>query len=141
MKKINHLQLEKILKNRRQADKKTEVVVRKIIERVKKEKDKGLLYYTEKFDKVKIEKIKVEDKEIEESCKKLDKDIIEAIKISSKKIENYHKKQIPSELTLKEKTYNVSFKFKPIESAGIYIPAGQSPLISTVPSGLLSHIQ
>ena len=132
MKKINHLQLEKILKDRRQKDKKTEKVVREIIERVKKEKDKGLLYYTEKFDKVKVEKIKVEDKEIEESYKKLDKDLIEAIKISSKKIEKYHKKQIPSEFTLKEETYNISFKFKPVESAGIYIPGGQSPLISTI---------
>lgn len=132
MKKINHFQLEKLLKNKKVEDKKTEAIVREIIERVKKEKDKGLLYYTEKFDKVKIKKIKVENKEIEESYKKLDKDLIEAIKISSKKIERYHKKQIPSEFTLKEETYSVSFKFKPVESAGIYIPGGQFPLISTV---------
>jgi len=132
MKKINHLQLEKILKNKKVEDKKTEAIVKEIIERVKKEKDKGLFYYTEKFDKVKIKKIKVENKEIEESYKKLDKDLIEAIKISSKKIENYHKRQIPSEFKLKEETYSVSFKFKPVESAGIYIPGGQFPLISTV---------
>ena len=46
MKKINHFQLEKLLKNKKVEDKKTEATVREIIERVKKEKDKGLLYYT-----------------------------------------------------------------------------------------------
>jgi len=40
MKKINYFQLEKILKDRRQEDKKTEAVVREIIERVKKVKSK-----------------------------------------------------------------------------------------------------
>jgi len=132
MKKINFSQLVEILKERRKKNEKIEDEVRNIIKRIKKEKDKGVLYYTEKFDKVKITQIKVEKEEIKKCLKKIDKDVIEAIKRSSEKIEKYHKKQLPGGFILKEDSYKIIFKFSPVESTGIYIPGGQSPLISTI---------
>ena len=71
MKKINFSQLVEILKERRKKNEKIEDEVRNIIKGIKKEKDKGVLYYTEKFDKVKITQIKVEKEEIKKCLKKL----------------------------------------------------------------------
>ncbi|MCM8804700.1 MAG: histidinol dehydrogenase [Candidatus Omnitrophica bacterium] len=127
MEKISFDQLKVILKKEGEIEKD----VKEIIDIVKKEGDKAILYFTEKFDKVKLENIKVSDNYIKESRKYLKGEIFEYIKEAKGRIEKYHKKQLPVEFKLKEKEIEIEFKFTPIEKVGIYIPSGQSPLIST----------
>lgn len=132
MKKLNFSQLKSILEDRKKEDKKIEKKVLDIIEKVKKDGDRAVFYFTEKFDGVKLTDIKMKEEEISESFEKIDKSLLKAVKAASSKIEKYHRKQLPDGFKLKEKEYRIDFKFKPIESAGIYIPSGQAPLISTV---------
>ncbi|HOL21735.1 MAG TPA: histidinol dehydrogenase [bacterium] len=103
-----------------------------IIEEVRKRGDKALIHFTEKFDGVKDIKIKVSEAEIVKAKKNLDRKILQVIELAKKRIERYHRKQIPRTFTLKEKGFSVKFEFSPVKRAGIYIPAGQSPLVSTV---------
>ncbi|HDD64669.1 MAG TPA: histidinol dehydrogenase [Firmicutes bacterium] len=106
--------------------------VRDIIEKVKKEGDKALFYFTEKFDGVRLNQLKVKNSEISSAKKFLSPEILKIIKETSKRIERYHKKQLPSKFSIKENDITLEFLFSPIEKVGIYIPAGQSPLLSTI---------
>lgn len=129
MERINFEELKELLKKR---DYEIEEDVKEIIERVKNEKDRAIFFYTEKFDRVKLKDLKVDEKEINECRKILNGEILEAIKKAKERIEKYHKKQKPKGFKIKEKDIEIEFKFSPIEKVGIYIPGGQAPLISTI---------
>ncbi|HOK56221.1 MAG TPA: histidinol dehydrogenase [bacterium] len=129
MEKISFEELKKILE-RKEED--IEKGVKEIIKRVKEEGDKAIFYYTEKFDRVKLENLKVNEDEIKESRKYLKGEIFEYIKKAKERIEKYHKKQLPKGFKIKEKYIEIEFRYQPIEKVGIYIPGGQSPLISTI---------
>jgi len=128
MEKIDFEKL-KLLKSE---EKDIENEVRKIIDKVKREKDKAIFYFTEKFDNVKLKSLKVSKKERKENRKRLKGEIFESIKKTKNRIEKYHKRQLPEGFKIKEKNIEIEFKFSPIEKVGIYIPGGQAPLISTV---------
>ncbi len=106
--------------------------VKEIIEKVEKEKDKAIFYFTEKFDNVKLDSLKVSEKERKESWKSLKGEIFLSIRKAKERIEKYHKRQIPKGFKIKEENIEIEFKFSPIEKVGVYIPGGQAPLISTV---------
>ncbi|MCS7181066.1 MAG: histidinol dehydrogenase [bacterium] len=129
MEKVNFEDLKKILEKKQEDIEKD---VKEIIERVKNQGDKAIFYFTEKFDKVKLEKLKITENEIEGSKKYLKGKIFECIKKAKERIEKYHKKQLPKGFKIKEKDIEIEFKYSPIEKIGIYIPGGQVPLISTV---------
>ena len=57
-------------------------IVSEIIANVRKNGDKALFEYTEKFDKAKLSALKVSEKEIEEAFLKVDSEFIEILKNS-----------------------------------------------------------
>ncbi|MCX8082740.1 MAG: histidinol dehydrogenase [bacterium] len=130
MKRITFDELKFLLKKRREIN--IEKKVREIIDEVRSRGDRALIKFTERFDGVENVKIKVSKEDIERAKKNVDKKILKVIEITKKRIERYHKRQIPKGFILKEKDISVGFRFSPVESTGIYIPAGQSPLVSTV---------
>ena len=132
MKKISFGELRKILTSASAEERNTEKSVKSIIERVRRDGDKALIHFAQKFDGIKQKSIRVEGTEIEKAGKNLDVRILEAAKAAVKRVEKYHKKQIPPGFTMKEEGLTLEYRFDPIENAGIYIPAGQSPLISTL---------
>ena len=69
-------------------------LVKKIIEEVKKNRDKAVRKYTEVFDNVKLENFEVSKKEIKEAYKKVDRKTINTIKEAAKNIEEFAKVQL-----------------------------------------------
>ncbi len=130
MEKINVEKLKRILEARE--DRETEKKVASIIEEVKRGGDAALKRFTERFDGVKIKDIKVSAEDIASAERDIDKRIIPAVVRASERIKRYHSRQVPEGFTLKEKGVTTRFRFSPVERVGIYIPAGQAPLISTV---------
>ncbi len=110
-----------------------ESVVNEIIEGVRNDGDDALLYYSEKFDGIKTEKIKITEKEILESISLVSEDLKKAINIARTNIEKFHsaqmKEEMPVEIVNGVKCWRKSV---PIEKAGLYIPGGSAPLFSTV---------
>ena len=64
-----------------------------ILNNVKINKDNAIREYTEKFDQVTIENLKVSKDEIEEAYETLDEELLVALKQAAKNIEKFHKKQ------------------------------------------------
>lgn len=130
MQKISIEKLKRVLEAR--DDSGTEKKVSSIIEEVRRNGDRALTKFTEEFDGVRSRNLKVPAKELLDAGKKTDKQILQAVKAAEKRIRKYHGGQIPDKFDFKEKDFSAEYIFSPVEKAGIYIPAGQAPLVSTI---------
>ena len=109
-------------------------IVSDILNNVKLNKDDAIREYTEKFDGVTIENLKVSKDEIEEAYDTLDDSLLVALKQAASNIEKFHKKQIPSEWELEVNPGIVAGQIvRPINSAGCYIPGGRAKVVCVTP--------
>jgi len=108
-------------------------VVRGILDDVKSEGDKAVLFYSSKFDGTTSEKLKVTPEEILESVQQIPQSLKDAIDTAKKNIEKFHTAQIISEPVIETmKGVSCWRKSVPIEKVGLYIPGGSAPLFSTL---------
>lgn len=107
--------------------------VKQVFSEVEKNGDKALKFFTEKFDKVLIQDLKVSESEIIEAEKLVSDELKSAIKIASENIRKFHSSQ-QEEKQITETTEGVFCwrENRAIENIGIYIPGGTAPLFSTV---------
>jgi len=123
------------LDKRKSIQKNQTSIVRKVIQNVKKNGDKAVLYYEKKFSKVKTRSNKVlfTSKEINKISKKIDLKIKKSIDLAYDRIKKFHSKQKFSSFTFKDKYKNtLSYKYTPLENVGVYVPGGTASYPSTV---------
>ena len=68
-----------------------------ILNDVRENKDNAVKAYTAKFDKAKLDDLKVSEEEIKKAYDELDGELIKALESASSNIEKFHKAQIPEE--------------------------------------------
>ena len=118
---------------RENIDSGVEDIVADIIYNVRKNGDKALYEYAEKFDKVKLNSLEVTSEEIEEAFATVDKDFIEIVKEAKENIVAFHKKQVRNSFVIAENDGIVTGqKVTPIEKVGLYVPGGTAAYPSTV---------
>lgn len=109
--------------------------VSKIVEEVRLNGDEALVRYTKKYDKLKLttRQIKVSQAEISGAYQNISPDFVSSLKIIIDNVTKFYKKQIKKPWRIKDKEGVVlGEQFSPIDAVGVYIPAGQAPLVSTV---------
>ena len=108
-------------------------VVQGVLDGVKKEGDKAVAAYTQKFDGVTIDNAIVTEAEINEAALALSPALKEAIQIAVKNIRCFHEAQVSEPIKI-ETMPGVSCwrKSVGIDKVGLYIPGGSAPLFSTV---------
>lgn len=112
-----------------------ETVVSEIIENVKREGNRALFAYTQKFDHFALtaENIKVTAEEIQAAYAALDPKLIEVIRKSAENIRTYHTKQLRNSwFEAKEDGTILGMKITPIAKAGVYVPGGKAAYPSSV---------
>ena len=92
-------ELDKIISKRNKIDKSILKTVEKIINNVRKNKDKALVYYEKKFNN--NSKIIPTKKEIDKAIKSLDPKVKKAIDQTYVRVKEWHKKQMPKDIFLK----------------------------------------
>ena len=108
-------------------------IVTDIIDNVRKNGDKALFEYCEKFDKAKLSALEVTEDEIEEAFTSVEPKFIEIIETAAKNIRNFHKKQVRNSFIINEQDGIVTGqKVTPIEKVGLYVPGGTAAYPSTV---------
>jgi len=129
----NQIELQKVLERPAFEVNNLEKTVQNIIKRVKTEGDQALKELCRQFDKVEIESLKVSSETINDSEQFISNELKRAMQLATENIAKFHKAQIPKEITI-ETTKGVTCRQKPvpIQKAGLYIPGGSAPLISTV---------
>ena len=107
--------------------------VREIMSSVKAGGDKAVLDFTDKFDGVKLTKLRIPDEYLKAAWKALPEDEKNAINTARKNIKKFHKAQIPADIEV-ETTKGVICRRepRPLETAALYVPGGTAPLVSTL---------
>ena len=107
--------------------------VLKIIEQVRERGDEAVVEYTEKFDKLTLESIRVSEEEFAEAKLLVAPDFIRAIQKAHQNIKGFHEQQNEkSWFTTKENGIMLGQKVTPLDSVGIYVPGGKAAYPSTV---------
>jgi histidinol dehydrogenase len=103
-----------------------------LIERVRREGDAALFDLTAELDRVELASLEVSEAELENAGALLSEAQRAAIRAAAANIETFHRPQIPAPIDVETvagvRCERVS---RPIESVGLYVPAGNAPLPST----------
>ncbi len=109
--------------------------VSKILDDVRHNGDAAVLKYTRKFDKVKLsaKDLRVSEQEINNAYQNIDSNFTSSIKVAVDNVRRFYKRHIPKTVKVRgEEGVYLAERIRPIESVGIYVPAGTAPLVSTV---------
>ena len=108
-------------------------VVKNILTRVQKSGDSALRELTKQFDKIDIDELQVSEQEIADAESTIPLELKSSIQSAARNIEKFHAAQQPTSSKI-ETTAGVTCwrKAVAIDTIGIYIPGGTSPLFSTV---------
>ena len=108
-------------------------IVADIIATVKKDGDKALRFYAEKFDGAKLDALEVTEEEWACALEKADKNLIAILKEAAENIRVFHEKQVRKGFQIeKGNGVIVGQKITPIEKVGLYVPGGTAAYPSTV---------
>ena len=134
--KRNFIQeLTKFLNARRNTQSKNLFMVKRIVNDVRSNGDKAIFKYEKKFTKTKKlnKKFALSDGEVLKIIKKLNKETKKSIDIAFNRIEKFHKKQLFKSFKFRDKYQNeMSYRYTPIESVGVYVPGGRANYPSSV---------
>ncbi|MBQ7861829.1 MAG: histidinol dehydrogenase [Clostridia bacterium] len=108
-------------------------IVADIIYNVRKNGDKALFEYCEKFDKAKLDSLEVTEEEIEEAFNTVEPRFIEILEKAAANIRAFHEKQVRNSFIINDKDgVVIGQKVIPVEKAGLYVPGGTAAYPSTV---------
>ena len=108
-------------------------VVADIIATVRRDGDKALFAYTEKFDKAKLDCLLVSPEERAEALAVIDPKFLEVLRRAAANIRRFHERQVRNSFILNEENgVVVGQKIIPIDRAGLYVPGGTAAYPSTV---------
>jgi len=120
---------------RRLKPSKTEPITRRILKTVRRDGDRALVEFTEKFDKVRLRKsqLKVSQAELNESTRRVDPNVLSALRLSLQRVETIEK-ELLSKINYSFQLDDFTFKLttNPLRSVGCYVPGGKASYPSTV---------
>ena len=128
-------ELDKVLDRRKVVDKSTLKTVERIINDVRKNKDKALIRYEKRFNS--NSRIIPSNKDILRAIKSIDPKIKKAIDETCKRVKDWHLKQKPKDIFYKDNLNNkFYYKNKAINSVACYVPGNlpSSLIMSAVPA-------
>ena len=131
--KLKDLTDEQILNRDIQAEENVSAAVDSVITKVRQSGDAALLEYTEKFDGVKLESLRVSDQEIARTMMQVSPGLVDTIRAAAANIEAFHRAQVRQDLVLTDKPDIVlGQRYTPIEKVGICVPRSPVAFPSTI---------
>nr|WP_150960604.1 histidinol dehydrogenase [Aneurinibacillus sp. XH2] len=108
-------------------------VVKEIIERVRTEGDRALFYYTEQHDRVKPDKLRLEEAEIQAAYEQVDEPFLQAIREAAANIRAFHEKQKRNSWMDPQPDGSLLGQvIRPLKRVGLYVPGGKAAYPSSV---------
>jgi len=107
--------------------------VRGILADVRDNGDAALSRLTEKFDGCQVETLEIPRSDLEAAWNALSASDQSVIERARRNIKRFHKAQIPEPIEVEtELGVMCRREFRSIETAGLYVPGGTAPLVSTL---------
>lgn len=116
-----------------QSVKDIEETVNQIFDEIRAKGNEAVNKYTELFDGIKLNSLKVDEGDINKAELELSQDLKNAIKLAKSNIEKFHSAQKTKRIRV-ETMEGVECwqEKKPIQRVGLYIPGGTAPLFSSI---------
>ena len=110
-----------------------EGIVADIIANVRKNGDKALYEYCEKFDHAKLDSLLVTQEEIQEAVASVEPRFLEILRQAAANIRNFHQRQVRNSFIINDQNgIVIGQKIIPVDRAGLYVPGGTAAYPSTV---------
>lgn len=122
-----------ILKRPTQTVADIEATVTDIFAEVRSKGDEAIKKYTNLFDGIQLEDLKVTLSEINNAEKQITDELKQAILLAKSNIEKFHEAQTTGKIEVETSNGVKCWQEKrPIQKVGLYIPGGSAPLFSTI---------
>lgn len=114
-------------------------VAREVFERVEREKDEALAYYSAAFDGVRLKpgNFQVTQDEIKEAYSLAGEEVVNALKQAAERIGRFAKKELPQLFELKLEGGFAGKRVVPLDRVGVYAPGGTAAYPSSVLMGVV----
>ncbi len=113
-------------------DERLQAEVARILERVRRDGDRALTELTEELDGVRLSAFEVAEEEFGAAEDALTQTQRDALAAAEKNIRTFHEAQLPEPIVVETAPGVVCERVvRPIQSVGLYVPAGNAPLPST----------
>ena len=109
--------------------------VAEIIERVRRDKDEGLIDLTLRYDRVDLRKLgmRVTPAEIAAARASVDAKTLAALELARDRILDHHRRQVPaSDCYVDDVGVALGYRWTAVQSAGLYVPGGTASYPSSV---------
>jgi histidinol dehydrogenase len=108
-------------------------VAQEVIEGVRREGDKALRSYTERFDATTLDALAVAPEELIHAQRALSPTQLRALERAIANVERFHQAQMPQAIVVEtEAGVRCEELVRPIQAVGLYVPAGTAALPSTM---------
>ena len=107
--------------------------VAEIIAAVRRDGDRALYEFTERFDKVKLTSLAVSEAEMDEAVAKVEPRFLSILERARSNIVKFHSRQVRSSFVINDEDgIMMGQKIIPVDVAGLYVPGGTAAYPSTV---------
>jgi histidinol dehydrogenase len=107
-------------------------LARRIVEDVLDRGDEALLEYTERFDGVRPEPVRVPEGEIAHARGSLPAQLEESFRVAIESVRAFHERELDRSWEIERNGAVVGQKVRPIRRVGVYVPGGQGAYPSTL---------
>lgn len=106
--------------------------VQAILEEVRAGGDEAVKSLTEKFDGVRLDSLRVPESEVSAALGSIPRPLREALEAAQDNILAYHRHQVRPDASYERDGILLRELYRPVERAGLCVPGGEAPLMSTV---------
>ena len=119
---------ELILNRKKSETANVEAAVEEILETVQTQGDAALLAYTERFDNVKLESLRVSEEERKAARARVGEDFWKTLEMAAENIRRFHSQQLHRDFVLTDQPGIImGQRYTPIEKVGICVPSKNLP--------------
>jgi histidinol dehydrogenase len=105
---------------------------RRIVADVRKRGNEALLEYTERFDGVRPDPIRVPPEEIAEARAALDEGVEESFRVAVENVRLFHERELDRSFETSRKGATAGQRIRPIKRIGLYVPGGHGAYPSSL---------
>jgi histidinol dehydrogenase len=112
-----------------------EATVSEVLQAVKRQGDKAVLYYTAEFDHqiLKSEELRISPSEMDAAYQQVPAELIQAVQLACRQIESFHRQRVPKNwVHFGDDEIVLGKRYTPIERVGLYVPRSRASYISTI---------
>ncbi|CAA9452316.1 MAG: Histidinol dehydrogenase [uncultured Rubrobacteraceae bacterium] len=105
---------------------------RRIVDDVRERGDEALFEYTERFDGVRLDRIRVSSEEIRDARESLDAEAEESFGVAIENVRFFHEREMDRAWETSRGGATIGQRVRPLQRAGLYVPGGHAAYPSTL---------